>query len=128
MCFLESIQIHNLRECSLFRNMRDCRVHHSIPFRRDIDGYAFLYFISHKLILVIRLQSYTIYLDEPNVSVRKLKQIRMRAGIEQQQCQFVVVLLPKHQPVWLNVALPYPCISAREDMWLIFLRKAALFT
>ena len=69
MCFLESIQIHNLRECSLFRNMRDCRVHHSIPFRRDIDGYAFLYFISHKLILVIRLQSYTIYLDAPNVSV-----------------------------------------------------------
>ena len=37
--------------------------------------------------------------------------VGMSACLEEQQCELVVVLLPSHQPVRLDVALPFPCRS-----------------
>lgn len=35
-----------------------------------------------------------------------LEQIRMRTSLKKEEGQLCVVLLPSHQPVWLNVAFP----------------------
>ena len=61
-----------------------------------------------------RQSPFTAKADSPSVgyplvwllSLYKLEQVRMRASSQEEQRQFSVVLLPRHQPVWLDVALP----------------------
>ena len=38
----------------------------------------------------------------------------MRARLQEQQCELAIVLLPRHQPVGLDVALPLPLMVALE--------------
>ena len=44
------------------------------------------------------------------------EQVGVRAGVRHQKHQFSVVLLPNHQPVGLDVALPAAGILAREQV------------
>lgn len=44
---------------------------------------------------------------------KESEQVGMRAGLQKQQCQFVVILLPRHQPVRLDVA--FPCLLPLVD-------------
>ena len=48
------------------------------------------------------------------------EQVRMGAGIEEQQSQFFVILFPDHQPVRFDVAFPLSAIFSTENMWMIF--------
>ena len=43
----------------------------------------------------------------------------MRAGLQEKKCQLHVVLLPRHQPVWLNVTLPDTLKLARQFVWAV---------
>ena len=49
----------------------------------------------------------------------RLEQVGMRAGLQEQQRQLHVVLLPYHQPVWLDVTFPLSVSVARKLMWSI---------
>lgn len=42
------------------------------------------------------------------LSLYELEKVRMRAGLQKQKRQFVVILQPRHQPVRLYVAFPLP--------------------
>ena len=45
----------------------------------------------------------------------------MGACLEEQKCQFPVVLLPYHQPVRLDVALPLPFVVALQQVGMVLL-------
>ena len=47
----------------------------------------------------------------------------MCAGLQEKQNQLCVVLLPCHQPIWLNVALPLPLQIARQFVWTVLSRQ-----
>ena len=38
----------------------------------------------------------------------------MRARLQEKQCELAVILFPRHQPVWLDVALPLALMVALE--------------
>ena len=54
------------------------------------------------------------------------EQIRVSAGIEHQQLQFVALLFPYQQPVGLYVTLPLALAVAVEHVWTISLRQASV--
>ena len=49
----------------------------------------------------------------------------MRTRLEEQQCELIVILLPRHQPVRLNVALPLALMVTLQLVWLILCRQSA---
>ncbi len=49
----------------------------------------------------------------------------MSTGLKEQKCQLHVVLLPRHQPVGLNVAFPLPFPVSRQSVWMIQRRKCS---
>ena len=48
------------------------------------------------------------------------EKVGVGASLEEQQRQFLVVLLPCHQPVRLDVALPLPFVVALQRVGVIF--------
>ena len=53
------------------------------------------------------------------------EEISMSACLEEQQCEFTIILLPRHQPVRLNMALPLPLMVALQLVRLILIRQLA---
>ncbi len=51
----------------------------------------------------------------------------MSAGIEKQQIQFGIILLPDHQPIRFNMAFPLPGVLSAESMWSILCRERTGF-
>lgn len=57
-----------------------------------------------------------------------LEQIGVCAGVEHQQGEACVVLLPDEQPVRLDVALPrHPILEARQLVRTVLLRQGAFY-
>ena len=52
---------------------------------------------------------------------KESEQVGVRAGLQKQQRQFVVILLPRHQPVRLDVAFPLSLTIAWQFMWSVLL-------
>ncbi len=50
----------------------------------------------------------------------------MRTGLQEEQRQLHVVLLPRHQPVRLDVALPYTLKFARQFVRTVLCRQRAV--
>ena len=48
------------------------------------------------------------------------EQVCVCAGLQEQERQLGVVLIPCHQPVGLDVALPLSFMVARQLVWTIF--------
>ena len=55
------------------------------------------------------------------------EQVGMGACIEEKQIQFFVILLPNHQPIRFNVALPLTIELSVEFMWPILRRERTCF-
>ena len=49
----------------------------------------------------------------------------MSTRLEEKQCELVVILLPRHQPVRLNVALPLALMVTLQLVWFILCRQSA---
>ena len=49
----------------------------------------------------------------------------MRARLQEQQCKFIVILLPRHQPIGLDVALPLPLVVTFQRVRIILSRQRA---
>lgn len=57
-----------------------------------------------------------------------LEYVGVCAGVEHQQGEARVVLLPHKQPVWLDVALPsHPALEARQLVRTVLLRQGAFY-
>jgi hypothetical protein len=81
-----------------------------------------------RLILSI-LFSVFIFLDCPCRGLITLppEQIGMGSGLEKQQRELIIVLLPRHQPVRLYVALPLTLMVALQLVRPILSRQSAIF-